>query len=94
MTWRDAVKQEMRSRGIRGRTDPGRAQWAELTRWAITKRPLSAKGVLYGKASPAGREFTQAVDGLLQDVAKKLSHTRSRQVDLDPPQPLEQPNPG
>jgi hypothetical protein len=93
-TWRDAVKQEMSSRGILGKTDPGRAPWAELTRWALTKNPLSQKAVHYGKSSAAGREFTQAVDGLLMDVSKKLSFTRSQRVNLEPPQPPVQPTQG
>jgi len=94
LTWRDYTKQEMRSRGILGKTDPGRAAWADLTRWTLTKMPFSEKAALHGAASAAGMKFTQAVDGLLVDVCKKLSYTRSKQVNLEPPPQPEPPTLG
>ena len=93
-TWREATKDEMKSRRILSSTDPGRAQWAELTRWVLTKVPFSERAMLHGETSAAGREFTQAVHGLLCDVVKKLNHTRRRQVDLNPPPQPDSPMQG
>ena len=90
-SWRDAVKQQMTHLGISGKADAGRVKWAELTGWDLGKRPLSEKASLHGRSSEAGKKFSQAVDGLLVDVAKKLAHTRRRQVNLDPPLPPEAP---
>ena len=94
LTCHDYTKQEIRSCGILGKTDPGRAAWADLTRWTLTKMPFSEKAALHGAASAAGMKFTQAVDGLLVDVCKKLSYTRSKQVNLEPPPQPEPPTLG
>lgn len=93
-SWRSAAKQQMTHLGITGRADAGREKWAELTAWALGKRPLSEQATLHSSTSEAGRRFAQAVHGLLKDVAKKQSHTRSRQVALTPPPQPEAPKHG
>lgn len=86
-TWRKAARRELEAREIISTSDPGRAQWAELAAWALTRVPLSQRSALFGGTSAEAVEFTAAVNGLLQDVLKKLNHSRSGQVNLDPPQP-------
>jgi hypothetical protein len=88
-TWRDAAKLQMTSLGISGKADAGREKWAELTEWALSKKPLRSRAALHGKTSAAGISFTGAVDRLLVDVSKKLAHTRRRREDLDgSPEPV------
>jgi hypothetical protein len=82
-TWRDAVKLQMTSLEISGKADAGREKWAELTEWALSKKPLRSRAALHGTKSAAGKSFTAAVDRLLVDVSKKLAHTRRRREDLD-----------
>jgi hypothetical protein len=47
--------------------------------------PMSERAELYGGTSPGEVEFTEAVDGLVRDVLKKLNHVRNGEVNLDPP---------
>jgi len=75
----------MERREILSNSNPGRAQWAELTRWALTRVPLSDRAALYKGTSEAAVKFTTAVDGLIGDVLKKLNHSRRGEVNLDPP---------
>ena len=75
----------MERREIFSSSNPGRAQWAELTRWSLTRVPLSDRATLYKGTSADAVEFTATVDGLLADVLKKLNHSRRGEVSLDPP---------
>jgi len=75
----------MERRGIFSTSNPGRAQWAELVRWSLTRVPLSEHAGLYKGTSSEAVEFTTAVDGLISDVLKKLNHSRRGEVNLDPP---------
>ena len=83
-TWRDGVKQQMMLLDITGKSDSGREKWAKLTQWALKKRPLCLKPRRHGRV-----EWKKAVDGLLTDVGRKLTHTLRQRVDLDaPPTPV------
>ena len=84
-SWRKAARREMERQEIFSSSNPGRAQWAELTRWSLTWVPLSDRATLYKGTSAEAVEFTAAVDGLLADVLKKLNHSRRGEVSLDPP---------
>ena len=75
----------MQRRGIFSRSNPGRGQWAELTRWSLMQVALSDRATLYKGTSAEAVEFTAAVDGLLADVLKKLNHSRRGEVTLDLP---------
>jgi hypothetical protein len=86
-SWRKAVWRELEGRNIVSTANPGAVAWAELTRWALTRVPLSQRAASFGGASPAAEEFTHAVNWLLRDVLKKLNHSRRGQVNLDPPPP-------
>ena len=78
----------MERREIFSSSNPGRAQWAELTRWSLTRVPLSDRAMLYKWTSAEAVEFTATVDGLPADVLKKLNPSHQGQVSLDPPQRL------
>jgi len=66
-------------------SNPGKQQWAALARWSLTRVPLSDRATLYKGTSTEAARFTNAVDGLLDDVLKKLNHSRRGEVNLDPP---------
>jgi len=85
LSWRKAVKREMERREILSVSNPGRQQWAALARWSLTRVPLSDRATLYKGTSTEAVKFTAAVDGLLDDVLKKLNHSRRGEVNLDPP---------
>ena len=83
-SWRKVARQEMEHREIFSSSNPGRAQWVKLTRWSLTRVPLSDQATLYKGTSAKAVEFTIAVDGLLADVLKKLNHSRQGERSLDP----------
>ena len=85
LSWRKAVRREMERREILSASNPGRQQWAALARWSLTRVPLSDRATLYKGTSTEAVKFTAAVDGLLDDVLKKLNHSRRGEVNLDPP---------
>jgi hypothetical protein len=87
-SWRTAVWGELETRGITSSSDPGVSHWNALTRWALTRVPLSSRASLHRGTSAAAVKFTEAVDRLLRDVLKKLQHSRQGRVRLTPPAPV------
>ena len=85
LSWRKAVKRQMERREIHSTSNPGKQQWVALTRWSLTRVPLSDQATLYKGTSTEAVKFTAAVDDLLADVLKKLNHSRQGEVNLDPP---------
>ena len=85
LSWRKAVKRQMERREIHSTSNPGKQQWVVLTRWSLTRVPLSDQATLYKGTSTEAVKFTAAVDDLLADVLKKLNHSRRGEVNLDPP---------
>ena len=57
-SWPDAVKQQMTHLGMSGKADAGRVKWAELTAWALGKRPVSEKASLHGRLSETGKRLS------------------------------------
>ena len=83
------MKLQITSLGISGKADAGREKWAELTEWVLTKKPLRSRAALHSTKSAAGKAFAMAVDRLLVDVSKKLTHILHQRKDLDgSPEPI------
>ena len=75
----------MERRGILLSSNPGRAHWAVLTKWSLTRVPLSEQAGLYKGTSSEAVKFTTTVDGLISDVLEKLNHSRQGEINLDTP---------
>jgi len=67
----------MECEGIRGYKDATPAQWVAIQAYALTVEPIASNGMAaYWEAdSNWGRRFTECLDFLLKDVAKKHSKT-------------------
>jgi hypothetical protein len=65
------------------------AQWAALQVFALTVEPIASNGrVQYWEVnSGRGRRFTECLDFLLKDVAKKHSRTVRDMIQALPPAP-------
>ena len=85
LSWRKAVKWQMERREIYSTSNPREQQWVALTRWSLTRLPLSDQATLYKGTSTEAVKFTAAVDDLLANVLKKLNHSRRGEVNPDPP---------
>ena len=85
LSWRKAVKWQMEGQDIHLTTNPRKQQWVTLTRWSLTRVPLSDQATLYEGNLTEEVKFTAAVDELLADVLKKLNYSHRGEVDLDPP---------
>src|SRR5205807_720026 len=73
--WRNALKRRMECEGIRGYKDATPAQWVAIQAYALTVEPIASNGMAaYWEAdSNRGRRFTECLDFLPKDVAKKHS---------------------
>ena len=85
LSWRKAVKRQMERREIHSTSNPEKQQWVALTRWSLTRVPLSDQATLNKGTLTEEVKFTAAVDDLLADVLKKVNHSRRGEVNLDPP---------
>lgn len=79
-TWRDAIKRRMEQDRIRGRKLATPEQWAAIQAYALTVEPLASNGraALWQQNSNAGLRFTECLDFLLKDIARKHSKTLRR----------------
>ena len=74
------MKRKMEQEGIRSWKLAAEDQWAAIQAYALTVEPLASNGraALWQEDSSTGRRFTECLDFLLKDVAKKHSKTLSR----------------
>ena len=75
--------------GIRGFRDATAGQWAALQAYALTVEPIASNGrANYWQVDTLnGRRFTECLNFLLKDVAKKHSKTVSAMIAAIPPAP-------
>jgi len=69
--WRNAMKRKMEQDRIPGWKQSTAGQWAAIQTYALTLRPVSQRSGLCQANNPRGERFTECLDLLLQDIAKK-----------------------
>jgi len=69
--WRNATKPKMEQDRIPGWKQSTAAQWAPIQAHALTLRPVSQRSGLWQANNPRGERFTECLDFLLKDIAKK-----------------------
>ena len=87
--WRNALKRRMERQGISGYKHSTPAQWAAIQAYALTVEPIASNGMAahWEANTNRGRRFTECLDFLLKDVAKKHSKTLSAMGLAVPPAP-------
>jgi len=69
--WRNAMKRKMEQDRIPGWKQSTAAQWATIQAHALTLRTVSQRSGLWQADNPRGERFTECLDLLLKDIAKK-----------------------
>jgi len=69
--WRNTMKSKMEQDRIPGSKQSTAAQWAAIQAHALTLRPVSQRSGLWQADNPRGARFTEWLDLLLKDIAKK-----------------------
>jgi len=69
--WRNAMKRKMEQDRIPGWKQSTAGQWAAIQAHALTLRPVSQRSGLWQANNPRGERFTECLDFLLKDIAKK-----------------------
>jgi len=68
---RNAMKRKMEQDRIPGWKQSTAGQWAAIQAHALTFRPVSQRSGLWQSNNPRGERFTECLDLLLKDIAKK-----------------------
>jgi len=69
--WRNAMKRKMEQDRITGWKQSTAGQWAAIQAHALTLQPVSQRSGLWQANNPRGEHFTECLDLLLKDIAKK-----------------------
>jgi len=69
--WRNAMKRKMEQDRIPGWKQSTGGQWVAIQAYALTLRPVSQRSGLWQANNPCGQRFTECLDLLLKDIAKK-----------------------
>jgi len=69
--WRNAMKGKMEQDTIPWWKQSTAAQWEAIQAHALTLRPVSQRSGLWQADNPRGERFTECLDLLLKDIAKK-----------------------
>jgi len=69
--WQNAMKRKMEQDRIPGWKQSTAGQWAAIQALAFTLQPVSQSSVLWQANNPCGEPFTDCLDLLLKDIAKK-----------------------
>jgi len=69
--WPNAMKRKMKQDRIPGWKQSTAAQWVAIQAHALTLWPVSQKSGLWQADNPRGERFTECLDFLLKDIAKK-----------------------
>jgi len=69
--WRNAMKRKMEQDRIPGWKQSTAAQWAAIQAHALTLRRVSQRSGLWQADNPLGEHFTECLNLLLMDIAKK-----------------------
>jgi len=69
--WQNAMKRKMEQDRIPGWKQSTAAQWATIQAHALTLWPVSQRSGLWHADNPRGERFTECLDLLLKDIAKK-----------------------
>jgi len=69
--WRNAMKCKMKQDRIPGWKQSTARQWAAIQAHDLTLRPVSQRSGLWQSNNPRGERFTECLDLLLKDIAKK-----------------------
>jgi len=69
--WRNAMKRKIEQDRIPGWKQSTVGQWAAIQAHALTRRPVSQSSGLWQANNPSGECFTECLDLLLKDIAKK-----------------------
>jgi len=70
--WRNAMKRKMKQDWIPWWKQSTAAQWAAIQAHALTLQRVRQRSGLWQANNPCGERFTQCLDFLLKDIAKKL----------------------
>jgi len=65
------MKRKMEQDRIPGWKQSTAAQWSAIQAHALTIRPVSQRSGLWLADNPSGEHFTECLDFLLEDIAKK-----------------------
>jgi len=65
------MKRKMEQDRIPGWKQSTAGQWAAIQAHALTLRPVSQRSGLWQPSNPRGERFTECLDFLLKDIAKK-----------------------
>lgn len=69
--FRNAMKRKMEQDRIPGWKQSTAAQWAAIQAHALTVSPISRRAALWQAVTTRGERFTECLDFLLKDIAKK-----------------------
>jgi len=69
--WRNAMKRKMEQDKISGWKQSTAEQWAAIQAHALTLRPVNQRSGLWQANNARGKPFTECLDLLLKDIAKK-----------------------
>lgn len=82
--WRNAMKRKMEQDRIPGWKQSTAAQWAAIQAYAITLQPVSRRSGLWQANNLRGERFTECLDFLLKDIAKKHQRILTDMLKVQP----------
>jgi len=71
IAWQNTIKHKIEQDRIPGWKQSTAGQWAAIQAHALTLRPVSQRSGLWQADNPRGERFTECLDFLLKDIAKK-----------------------
>jgi len=69
--WLNAMKRKMEQDRIPGWKGSTAAQWAAIQAYMLATPPITVRAALWQTDTPRGERFTECLDFLLKDIAKK-----------------------
>jgi len=82
--WGNAMKRKMEQDRIPGWKQSTAAQWAAIQVYAITLQPVSRRSGLWQANNLRGERFTECLDFLLKDIAKKHQRILTDMLKVQP----------
>ena len=82
--WRNAMKRKMEQDKIPGWRQSTAAQWAAIQAYSLTLPPISNRAGLWETNTPRGERFTECLNFLLKDIAKKHKGTLADRLSPQP----------
>jgi len=86
--WRNAMKRKMEQDRIPGWKQSTAAQWGAIQAYAIRLQPVSRRSGLWQANNLRGEHFTECLDFLLKDIAKKHQRILTDMLKVQPVAPI------